>query len=127
MLLLDTHVLLWHLEDSPRLGPLSRERITSGDIASYSAASIWELTIKSMLGKITLPDGFDAGLQSSQLKELPVQGSHARAIAEFPELTSHDPFDRLLLAQARVTGGTFLTADGVLLTLGLPFVADARN
>jgi PIN domain nuclease of toxin-antitoxin system len=127
MLLLDTHVLLWLLAGSPRLGPRSREKITTGISVSYSAASIWELTIKSMLGKVALPDSFDMGLQSSRLQELPVESTHARAIAGFPELTGHDPFDRLLLAQAKTTGRTLLTADKVLLAFGLPFVADARD
>jgi len=126
-LLLDTHVLLWHLEDNPRLGPLSRGLITSSGTVSYSAASLWEVTIKSMLGKITLPDAFDAGLHSTGLSELSVEGEHTRAIAQFPALIGHDPFDQLLLAQAGITARTFITADQVLLDLGLPFVADARR
>lgn len=126
-LLLDTHVLLWFLTDSPKLGPVSREHILSGASVNYSAASIWELTIKSMLGKIALPQTFDAVLNSSGMEELEISAAHARAIASFPQLVSHDPFDRLLVAQAADAGMTLLTADAVLLALGLGFIADARE
>ncbi len=78
-LLLDTHVLLWFLADNPKLGPVSRKRILGGAVVNYSAASSWELTIKSLLGEITLPETFDAALDASGLEEPEITAAHARA------------------------------------------------
>jgi len=126
-MLLDTHVLLWLLTEPDRLGPTTSQRLRSAPRVLVSAVSIAELQIKAMLGKLELPAGFEERLTTMGLEQLALTHTHAMAIDRLPELTRHDPFDRLLLAQASVDGTTFLTADGRLLALGLSFVADATN
>jgi PIN domain nuclease of toxin-antitoxin system len=96
-LLLDSHVLLWWLADSPRLGDPARRAIAepASDVL-VSAASIWEIAIKQALGRIDAPadladrvaDGFD---------ELPISWTHARRAEALPR-HHDDPFDRVLIA-----------------------------
>ena len=127
MLLLDSQALLWMLDDSPRLGPQARQAITSAQGVHVSAATVWELTIKSMLGKLTVPSDLSQRLPGQGLELLSITAEHAEAIRDFPELTRHDPFDRLLVAQASHTGLRLLTADQVLLNLGRDFILDATR
>lgn len=125
MLLLDTSALIWVLIDSPRLGRQARKRITQASVVHVSAVSVAELTIKAMLGRIGVPEDLPAALRQQSLVELPLTAEHAAAVTDFPALVRHDPFDRLLLAQARTAGLDFLTSDRTLLGLGLDFVVDA--
>ncbi|OBG89480.1 twitching motility protein PilT [Mycobacterium sp. NS-7484] len=123
-LLLDTHVLLWLLEDNPRLGVAARERITDSAAVFVSAASTWELSIKSAVGKLTLPDDLDQAIDRSGLRDLPVTRRHTLA-SEFTALPHKDPFDAILVAQAVVERLTLLSADAKLLAAS-PDVIDAR-
>ena len=127
MLLLDSQALLWLLDDSPRLGPRARQVISSAQGVHVSAATVWELTIKTMLGKLTVPAGLPARLTAQGLELLDITPEHAEAIRDFPELTRQDPFDRLLVAQAAHAGLQLLTADQVLLNLGRDFILDATR
>lgn len=126
MLLLDSHALLWILDDSPRLGPDSRQLIEDSPGTAYSAASLWELTIKHLSGRIDLGDRFVDTVRGSGLTELPVHSAHIAALGSV-RLPHRDPFDRLLVAQARSEGMRFLTADAAILGTGLPFLVDARG
>ena len=125
MLLLDSQVALWILDDSPRLGPRAREIITSATTVHVSAATIWELTIKAMLGKLSVPDKLADRLTEQGLALLSITAEHAEGIRDFPELTRHDPFDRLLVAQASHDGLRLLTSDRVLIALARDFILDA--
>jgi PIN domain nuclease of toxin-antitoxin system len=125
MLLLDSQALLWLLDDNPRLGPQARQAITSAEGVHVSAATIWELTIKTMLGKLTVPADLASTLPAQGLELLSITAEHAEAIRDFPELTRHDPFDRLITAQASRTGLQLLTADHILLSLHRDFILDA--
>lgn len=127
MLLLDSHALLWLLDDNPRLGPSARKAIMSAQGVHVSAATVWELTIKTMLGKLSVPAGLADRLTSQGLELLDITAEHAEALRDFPELTRHDPFDRLLVAQASRAGLRLLTADQVLLNLGRDFILDASR
>ena len=127
MLLLDSQVLLWLLDDNPRLGPRARQAITSAQGVHVSAASVWELTIKTVLGKLSVPADLSKRLTAQGLALLSVTAEHAEALRDFPELSRHDPFDRLLVAQASRTGLQLLTADRVLLDLGRDFILDAST
>jgi len=127
MLLLDSQALLWLLDDSPRLGPLARRAVTSAQGVHVSAATVWELTIKSMLGKLTVPPDLSQRLPGQGLELLSVTAEHAEAIRDFPELIRHDPFDRLIVAQASRAGLQLLTADHVLLELRRDFILDASR
>jgi len=113
------------LDDSPRLGPRARQIITSATTVHVSAATVWELTIKAMLGKLSVPDKLAPRLADQGLVLLSITAEHTEGIRELPELTRHDPFDRLLVAQASQTGLQLLTADRVLLGLGRSFILDA--
>lgn len=126
MLLLDSQVVLWLMSDNPRLGAEARRRIAGATAVHVSVATVWELTIKSMLGKLTVPEKFADELSEAGLVTLAVSAEHAEGITAFPELVRHDPFDRLIVSQAQCEGLTLLTADDVLLGLGRSFVIDAR-
>ncbi len=127
-ILLDTHVLLWALTDSPRLGAHARASIVGASRSLVSSVSIAEIEIKRLLGKIDCPDNLMESAVSSGFLELPLHSAHAMRLGSLPEsLRTHDPFDRLLLCQAAAENATLLTADQRLLTLtGLP-VQDARH
>lgn len=126
-LLLDTHIVLWALDGSERLGSVARELLLGDQTMAYvSSASTWELRIKGSLGKIDLPSDLLSQLESSGFTELPVRHRHTEALGSI-SLAHRDPFDRLLLAQARVEGLTFVTADRLILTAGLPGVVDASR
>ena len=127
MLLLDSQALLWLLDDNPRLGRQSRQAITSAQGVHVSAATVWELTIKTMLGKLSVPADLSKRLTAQGLVLLSITAEHAEALRDFPELSRHDPFDRLLVAQASRTGLRLLTANQVLLDLDRDFILDASR
>ncbi len=117
-LLLDTHVFLWAVTGNRRLKASTREFLSRADAVYVSAASIWEIAIKSRLGKIEADAAALAGaIDSSGFQELPVSAQHAAAVAKLP-LHHIDPFDRLLLAQAFSEPLRFVTADGALAVYG---------
>ncbi|WP_405162017.1 type II toxin-antitoxin system VapC family toxin [Nocardia sp. NBC_01499] len=127
MLLLDSQTALWLLDDNPRLGVTARKAITSTSEVYVSAATIWELTIKSMLGKLTVPTNLTDIMGDQGLGILDVTGQHAEGLREFPELVRHDPFDRLITSQALCERLQLLTADHVLLALGRDFIVDSTQ
>jgi len=112
--LLDTHLLLWAAAEPERLSSAARILLEAQEHELvFSAASLWEVAIKSALGRKDFK--VDAavlrrGLIENGYLELPVSGDHAVAVATLPGLHK-DPFDRLLVAQAQVAGITLLTAD----------------
>lgn len=80
---------------------------------------------KKMKGRLLVADDICSHLDGQGLRQLPLVGEHSESIAEFPELIGHDPFDRVLLAQAKVERLDFLTADRRLLALGYDWIVDA--
>lgn len=123
-LLLDTHVVLWLLDDSRRLGVQARDRITGNAAVYVSAASMWELAVKAAVGKIALPDDLDDVIDGSGLRDLPVMRRHTLA-SNLTGLPHKDPVDAVLVAQATVEGLTLITAD-VKLLKAVPHAVDAR-
>jgi len=114
-LLLDTHVLLWWLEDDPKLPPEARAAIASKDnVVVVSAATIWELVIKRGLRKIDLPDNWYQVFVGEPFQHLPISWDHSREVESLPAL-HRDPFDRMLIAQARVEKLTLVTQDANIL------------
>lgn len=113
-LLLDTQLLLWAAGQPDRLPPAARRQLSDRRNELYfSAASIWEISIKNSLGR----DDFRAdshvlrrGLLDNGYLELPITGQHAAHVASLPALHK-DPFDRMLVAQALAEGITLLTTD----------------
>ena len=124
-LLLDTHVWLWWQADDARLGPQTRRLLQRASEVRFSAASAWEIAIKMAIGKLMLPKGADIGaeLENSGFLALPVEVTHAEDVRRLPPLHK-DPFDRLLVAQARVEGLALVTVDRQLAAYGIP-VLDA--
>ena len=116
-LLLDTHVLLWAAGVPERLPDDGRALLEDQDAKLFfSAASLWEVAIKSGLGRADLrvdPRVLRRGLLENGYVELAVTGAHAVAVDLLPPIHK-DPFDRLLIAQARVEGLTLVTADQVV-------------
>ena len=110
-LLLDTHVVLWLVDDSPRLGPQTRAALAGGEGPLLaSVASVWETTIKRSLGRLTVPDTLWDDVVLSGVDLVVITRSDVEAVGALP-FHHHDPFDRLLIAQAQLRGATFVTAD----------------
>ena len=116
-LLLDTHILLWGAIEPERLSRAASAFIESPDNEMvFSALSIWEIAIKTGLGRADFR--IDAGMLRRSLfdngyVELAVTGAHAATLAGLPPIHK-DPFDRMLVAQAIVEGLTLLTSDPTL-------------
>ena len=110
-LLLDTHALLWTLDDPARLRAEAREAIEDerNDVF-VSAASAWEIAIKRALGKLVAPDDIEAGVSQQGFSPLHVAFQHARVAGALPR-HHEDPFDRMLIAQAQSEGLTLVTRD----------------
>ncbi len=125
-MLLDSHALVWLMDDNPRLGPSTRGAITAAPTVLYSAASVWELAIKQINGKLQLPLDFAGDVLAAGLEELTVSSTHVAAI-DPAALPHRDPFDHMLVAQARAEGLQLVTADAAILKAGLPFVVDAQK
>lgn len=109
-LLLDTHVLLWWLADDPALSRAAAQVIASEPLVFVSAASAWEIAIKRALGKLEAPDDLEAAVDASGFVELPIRFDHAVLAGALPR-HHDDPFDRMLVAQARCESLTLVTAD----------------
>ena len=109
-LLLDTHVFLWWRADSRHLRAPARRAIAEAQIVFVSAATAWEAAIKAALGRLRLPDTIEAGVIDSGFEKLPISFSHAESAARLPPHHA-DPFDRMLVAQARVETLTLVTHD----------------
>jgi PIN domain nuclease of toxin-antitoxin system len=124
--LLDTHVLIWWIENNRRLGKRARAIILDDASTVWiSAATIWEISIKAAVKRLDVKPAFIDALSSemtrSGFRPLPVAFEHAFAVRTLP-LHHGDPFDRMLVAQAKVEELTLMTADPVLRAYGIPTV-----
>jgi len=113
-LLLDTHLLLWAAGEPDRLSA-EAVRLLSDETNRllFSAASLWEVAIKSGLGRADFRADarlLRRGLLNNGYEELPILGAHAVAVEDLPPLHK-DPFDRILIAQSTVEGILLLTVD----------------
>ena len=110
-LLLDSHTLLWALSEVPRLGVLAREAIASPDNEVFvSAVSIWELAVKREKGTLLAPNDLATIVEQTRFTPLPLSLFHAEQAASLP-MHHRDPFDRMLVAQAKAEGLTIVTQD----------------
>lgn len=116
-LLLDTHVALWAITDSPKLVAKARQLITSPKASVWiSAATIWEIAIKHRLGRGDMPVSSQDALRyfrESGYRFLPVEPEHAAAVEDLPAHHG-DPFDRILIAQALIEPMRLLTHDATV-------------
>jgi PIN domain nuclease of toxin-antitoxin system len=111
--LLDTHLLLWALSQPSKLSAAIRKQILAAEVY-VSAASIWEISVKSAIGKLAAnPSEVLAAIEPAGFSLLPITGEHAAKVAELP-LLHKDPFDRMLVAQASVEPMLLLTNDAAL-------------
>jgi PIN domain nuclease of toxin-antitoxin system len=120
-LLLDTHVLLWAASEPKRLSAKAQAMLLDpANQPVFSAASLWEISIKSSLDRLDFkvdPRRLWRMLLASGYRELAVTAEHAVAVNELPA-KHKDPFDRILIAQARVEGMLLLTADRAVAKYG---------
>jgi PIN domain nuclease of toxin-antitoxin system len=112
-ILLDSHAVLWWLEDNNSLGSQCRELIEHADEAFVSAVTPWELGIKRSLGKLSMPEGLVDVLESDGFKSLSITAAHAELAPALPPI-HRDPFDRMLVAQAQLETLVLVTADKAL-------------
>lgn len=114
-LFLDTHAYLWFVFDDPRLSERAAAAISDpGNEPVLSVASLWEITIKRQLGKLDLGMALSTFLrryvEQRRVRVLDVELAHLAAYDQLP-LLHRDPFDRLLVAQAKVLGTRIVTGD----------------
>lgn len=121
--LLDTHLLLWAAGDPGRLSPEAQALLTDPlNELCFSAASLWEIGIKRGLGREDFqvdPRLLRRGLLANGYRELPVTGEHTLELEHLPA-HHRDPFDRILVCQARVEGYTLLSSDSTVARYGDP-------
>jgi PIN domain nuclease of toxin-antitoxin system len=121
-LLLDTHALLWWLDDDPALGDAARAAVADPGRQVYvSAATVWEVGIKARLGKLRAPAGLLEVLAEEGFVGLPMALEHAEAAARLP-MHHRDPFDRMLVAQAHALSLVLVTHDRRLEAYGGQFL-----
>lgn len=121
-LLLDTHTFLWWLDDPALLAESARKAIADGKNLVYvSAAVAWEIAIKRSLGKLDAPEDLEAAMTANRFLPLPVTVPHALAVATLPD-HHRDPFDRLLIAQARHEGFQLVSRDPFIKRYDVPLL-----
>jgi PIN domain nuclease of toxin-antitoxin system len=121
-LLLDTHAFLWWLDNPRLLSKAARKAISEGKNTVYvSAAVVWEIAIKKSLGKLDAPDDLEGALVANRFLPLPVTIPHALAVLTLPDY-HRDPFDRLLIAQARHEGFKLVSRDANVPRYGVPHI-----
>jgi PIN domain nuclease of toxin-antitoxin system len=113
-LLLDTHAALWFLSGDDRLSDTSRRQLTDDtNRVLLSAVVVWEVAIKRALGKLTVPDEYLSLLLDAGVQPLAMNLAHAAAVELLPP-HHRDPFDRMLVSQARAEGATLVSGDEAL-------------
>ncbi len=122
-LLLDTHVLLWWLDDHPTLSDKARAAIADGkNLVFVSAVVVWEIRIKEALGRLKVPRNFRRVLEGQPFEMLDITVEHAHTVGDLPA-HHRDPFDRMLAAQATVEGLTVVTRDLRFKKYKVPLIA----
>ncbi len=121
-LLLDTHVLLWWLDDNPTLSEKARTAIADPEnLVLISAVVIWEIRIKHALGKLEIPNDFRYVLDREPFEMLDITADHAHAVGDLPP-HHRDPFDRMLVVQAKEEGLTLISRDALLERYKIPLI-----
>jgi PIN domain nuclease of toxin-antitoxin system len=120
-LLLDTHAAIWWQRQDRRLGHEARRAIATADLVWVSAATGIEVAIKVSQGQLRLAEPFRIMIASDDFTELPMNLRHAEELERLPRHHG-DPFDRVLIAQARVEGATIVTHDRAFEAYGVPVI-----
>ena len=110
-LLLDSHVFVWWCEGSRKLSRQTRDTVAApANMVHVSLVTAWELGIKEALGRLRLPEPFEAMLDRAGFALLPIEMDHVRRVTRLP-FHHRDPFDRMLVAQAQHEGFVLVSAD----------------
>ncbi len=109
-MLLDTQVLLWRMSGARKLRDGARDRVETAEELFVSVVSFIEIGVKASVGKLTIPDDLHERTADSGARILGLTPEHSLGVAALP-LHHRDPFDRLLISQARHEGLTIVTAD----------------
>jgi PIN domain nuclease of toxin-antitoxin system len=117
-LLLDTHVALWAITADAKLGEDLLDRLRYDPDIYLSPVSLWEITIKQVLGKLAGPADLAEQVRDMGFRELPVTHAHAIAAGRLPP-HHRDPFDRMLVAQAVTEGLTLVSSDESIALYGV--------
>ncbi|HAO11585.1 MAG TPA: PIN domain nuclease [Planktothrix sp. UBA8407] len=118
--LLDTHILLWFLENDPKLPDRIRQVITNPEnLVFVSVISAWEISIKQSLGKLIAPNNLEEALIFSDFEVLAMTLTHGIRVADLP-MHHKDPFDRMLISQALVEGLTLISVDQMFKLYDVP-------
>lgn len=121
-LLLDTHALIWAMEESPALSPGAAAAILETEVVCVSIASFWEIAVKLSIGKLRLPETWledlNARISNRTFELLAVVPAHCGRVATLP-MHHRDPFDRMLIAQALEEGLGIVSADPALDAYGV--------
>ena len=125
-LLLDSHTFLWWVQDDPALKRRARAAIADPDNDCFlSHASIWDMTIKASLGKLKLPSTVERFVvehcEVNSFHLLPISLAHIASVESLP-FHHRDPFDRLLVAQARHEAMTFVSRDSSVKAYGVSVI-----
>lgn len=120
-MLLDSNMVIWLDQRPSKLRDVILYQIQNCPQVYLSAVTAWELGIKQSLGKLTLVRPVSEFIRENNLTELPVTVEHGEAVSTLP-LHHKDPFDRLLIAQAKVEGAVLVTSDKLLLRYGIPIL-----
>lgn len=109
--LLDTHTLIWALENNPTLSKNARDAIITGEnIIFVSPVSAWEISIKQATGKLKVPNNLYDEIKLHRFTELKINFDHAQLAGNLPDIHK-DPFDRMLISQAIIEKLTLITRD----------------
>ena len=110
-LLLDTHTLIWALENNSTLSNNARDAIIDGkNMVFVSSASAWEISIKKTMGKLNVPDNLREEIELHRFTQLNMNFEHTQLAGKLPDIHK-DPFDRMLIAQAIIEKLTLVTRD----------------
>jgi len=120
--LIDTHVLLWWLDDNVSLSSIAKDTISNpNNVIFLSAVSTWEIAIKKALGKLVAPDNLENVILDCNFTPLPVTIKHTLYLEN---IDNHhdDPFDRLLISQAITENLVFITRDNKIQQYQIPII-----
>lgn len=115
--LIDTEILIWGMEKSPKLSVKIKALLENTENQIFvSAASVWEIVIKKAKGRLKTPDDLEGGIKEAGFKFLPIGISHVLGVGKLPNFKDHkDPFDRVLISQAKAENLILITSDPKIL------------
>lgn len=126
-LLLDSHELIWILYEPEKINKKTKDFIGVASLVYISIASIWELAVKHYNGKLAYsPEEFLGEIERAGIKIIQIEPSHILELNN-ANFKNKDPFDRMLLAQAKAEGFCFLTADSEIIKMGMGYVVPAKD